>query len=258
MQFDVSGENLLWGPHGVRKAEALGSANEKDGMKLDRLEISSDAASLSAQGAVGGEVQDANFSLRDLPIGFLAEVFKPLWPSALHRIDGNLLVQGHVGGSVDEPTGDVLVRLRDGKVGSTKLSAGEVRASLNDQQRVEFDFEASPMTSASDGGSNGIVRASGIVPLPEADDQSLAVDAKVRDAGMCILCAAASGGTDNVDWQGGNADIALHARGTSENPVFDGVAEVRRAKIVSPFLAKPFAPTNATIRIQRNLSLIHI
>lgn len=252
VQFDVSGENLLWGPHVVRKAEALGSANEKDGMKLDRLEISSDAASLSAQGAVGGEVQDANFSLRDLPIGFLAEVFKPLWPSALHRIDGNLLVQGHVGGSVDEPTGDVLVRLRDGKVGSTKLSAGEVRASLNDQQRVEFDFEASPMTSASDGGSNGIVRASGIVPLPEADDQSLAVDAKVRDAGMCILCAAASGGTDNVDWQGGNADIALHARGTSENPVFDGVAEVRRAKIVSPFLAKPFAPTNATIRIQRN------
>ena len=43
VQFDVSGENLLWGPHVVRKAEALGSANEKDGMKLDRLEISSDA-----------------------------------------------------------------------------------------------------------------------------------------------------------------------------------------------------------------------
>jgi translocation and assembly module TamB len=128
----------------------------------------------------------------------------------------------------------------------------EARALLNDQQRVEFDFEASPMTSASDGGSSGIVRASGIVPLPEADDQSLAVDAKVRDAGMCILCAAASGGTDNVEWQSGNADIALHARGTSENPVFDGVAEIRRAKIVSPFLAKPFAPTNATIRIQRN------
>ena len=140
----------------------------------------------------------------------------------------------------------------DGKIGSTKLSAVEARALLNDQQRVEFDFEASPMTSASDGGSSGIVRASGIVPLPEADDQSLAVDAKVRDAGMCILCAAASGGTDNVEWQSGNADIALHARGTSENPVFDGVAEIRRAKIVSPFLAKPFAPTNATIRIQRN------
>lgn len=252
VQFDVSGENLLWGPHVVRKAEALGSANEKDGMKLERLEITSDAASLSAQGAVGGEVQDANFSLRDLPIGFLTEVFRPLWPSALPRIDGNLLVQGHLGGSVEEPTGDVLVRLRDGKIGSTKLSAVEARALLNDQQRVEFDFEASPMTSASDGGSSGIVRASGIVPLPEADDQSLAVDAKVRDAGMCILCAAASGGTDNVEWQSGNADIALHARGTSENPVFDGVAEIRRAKIVSPFLAKPFAPTNATIRIQRN------
>jgi len=252
IQFDVSGENLLWGPHVVRKAEALGSANEKDGMKLERLEITSDAASLSAQGTIGGEVQDANFSLRDLPIGFLAEVFRPLWPSAFPRIDGNLLVQGHLGGSVEEPTGDVLVRLRDGKIGSTKLSAVEARALLNDQQRVEFDFEASPMTSASDGGSSGIVRASGIVPLPEADDQSLAVDAKVRDAGMCILCAAASGGTDNVDWQNGNADIALHARGTSENPVFDGVAEIRRAKIVSPFLAKPFAPINATVRIQRN------
>ena len=100
---------------------------------------------------------------------------------------------------MEEPTGDVLVRLRDGKIGSTKLSAVEARALLNDQQRVEFDFEASPMTSASDGGSSGIVRVSGIVPLPEADDQSLAVDAKVRDAGMCILCAAASGGTDNVE-----------------------------------------------------------
>jgi hypothetical protein len=252
IKFDVSAEDLMWGPHAVRKAKLLGSANEKDGMKLESLEISSDAASLSAQGAVGGAVQDANFSLRDLPIGFLAEVFKPLWPSVIPRMDGNLLVQGHLGGSVKNPTGDVLVRLRDGKIGSTKLSAVEARALLNDQQRVEFELEASPMASSSDGGSSGIVRASGVVPLPEADDQSLAIDAKVRDAGMCILCAAASGGTDNVEWQGGSANIALHARGTSENPVFDGVAEIRRAKIVSPFLAKPLAPTNATVRIQRN------
>jgi hypothetical protein len=136
-----------------------------------------------------------------------------------------------------------MMRLRDGKIGSVKLKSAELTAELNEARRAEFEGEAMPAIGT------GLVRIAGTVPLPEASDQSLAVDWRVREHGMSLLTAFVP---EVADWQSGAADISLHVRGTPAAPVYDGVMEVRKGRIMSPLLARPIYPANATIRIQRN------
>lgn len=247
VRFDIAGGDWQWGPYKVERVEAQGDANSTKGLTLKKMEVTSDAASLSISGAIGGEHQDANFSVRDLPAPLLGSFIGPLLPEqsdgALPPVAGDLLVQGHLGGSVKAPEGELMMRLRDGKIGSVKLKSAELTAELNEARRAEFEGEAMPAIGT------GLVRIAGTVPLPEASDQSLAVDWRVREHGMSLLTAFVP---EVADWQSGAADISLHVRGTPAAPVYDGVMEVRKGRIMSPLLARPIYPANATIRIQRN------
>ena len=245
--FDIAGADWQWGPYSVEHVEAQGAANASDGLKLKRLELRSDAASLSVMGAIGGESQDATFALRDLPAPLAGKLIGPLLPdkslSDFPTIGGDLLIQGHLGGSVAKPEGEVMMRLREGRIGAVKLKSAEARAELNDSRRAEFEAEASPAEGT------GLVRIAGTIPLPEAEDQSLAVDWRVREQGMTLLTAFVP---EVAEWQSGAAEMSLHVRGTPAAPVYDGVLEVRKARINSPLLSRPIYPANATVRIQRN------
>ena len=126
-------------------------------------------------------------------------------------------------------------------------------------RRDPFGFWANPAASAKRGApaqpDPGHLRLSGVLPLPDAEDQSLAVDWSVLDGGMQLVSAlsAPSLGTGGpVEWQEGGADITLAVRGTLADPIYDGAAVITRAKIVSPLLARPLYPVNANVRIQRN------
>ena len=158
-------------------------------------------------------------------------------------MSGDLLVQGHLAGSVTAPEGEFLMRLRDGKIGNVKLKTAELNAELNDARRAEFEGEAMPAQGT------GVFRIAGAVPLPEATDQSLAVDWRVREQGVTLLTAFVP---QIAEWQSGAADLSLHVRGTPTAPVYDGVMEIRKARVLSPLLARPIYPANATVRIQRN------
>jgi len=245
--FDIAGADWQWGPYRVEQVEAQGAANASDGLKLKRLELRSDAASLSVTGSIGGKSQDATFSIRDLPAPLVGTFIGPLLPdkslSDLPPIGGDLLIQGHLGGSAAIPEGEVMMRLREGKIGSVKLKSAEARAELNDSRRTEFEAEAIPAEGS------GLVRIAGTVPLPEAEDQSVAVDWRVREQGMTLLTAFIP---EVAEWQSGSADMSLHVRGTPAAPVYDGVMEIRKARINSPLLSRPIYPANATVRIQRN------
>jgi len=245
--FDVAGNDWQWGPYQVERVQAQGEANSSEGLKLKNLQVSSDAASLSVSGALGGPSQDATFSVRDFPAPLLGAFVGPMLPdqdmSDFPKVDGDLLVQGHLGGSVTSPEGEFLMHLRDGKIGNVKLKNAELSAELNEARRAEFEGEAVPAVGS------GIFRIAGAVPLPEAIDQSLAVDWRVREHGVTLLTAFVP---EIAEWQSGAADLSLHVRGTPAAPVFDGVMDVRKARILSPLLARPIYPVNATVRVQRN------
>jgi len=245
--FDIAGSEWQWGPYKVTRFEAHGQANSKEGLNLKNLDVSSEAASLSVSGAIGGPKQDATFAVRDFPAPLLGAFVGPMLPDQATAdfppVSGDLLVQGHLGGSVTAPEGELMMRLRDGKIGNVKLKSAELNAELNEARRAEFEGEAVPAIGS------GLVRIAGAVPLPEASDQALAVDWRVREHGVTLLTAFVP---EIAEWQSGSADLSLHVRGTPAAPVYDGLMDIRKARILSPLLARPISSANATVRIQRN------
>lgn len=68
------------------------------------------------------------------------------------------------GGSASEPQGDVVVRLYDGAVGPTRLASAQARASIDGDQRLEFNVELAPAGPR----NSGHVNVRGTLPLHPA------------------------------------------------------------------------------------------
>ena len=272
VDFDVAGEDWSWGAYRVQSLEAQGNVSAVEGLRLRRLELNSDGAVVKIDGNLFGDAQNAAFAVIDLPAQRLAPIIHhiasaasasagapPPPPPPLPAIAGTLFVSGDIGGSISSPTGSVRAHLGDGRVGSVKMGRANAFAEITPTRTARFHAEANPAASAKRGApaqpDPGHLRLSGVLPLPDAEDQSLAVDWSVLDGGMQLVSAlsAPSLGTGGpVEWQEGGADITLAVRGTLADPIYDGAAVITRAKIVSPLLARPLYPVSANVRIQRN------
>lgn len=194
-------------------------------------------------------------------------------------INGLLYMSGTLGGSMEQPTGEVAVRLYDAAIGTTRLSRAEALARLNDAQQLSFNVDIVP----ADGHSRqaGHVRAAGTLPLSALDvstpittttdigdvngmdtastTKQLPIDIRlaVRDSGMAVLTSL----SPEVEWQGGEADISLHlyrspssGEGTSQSPAvttLSGSAIVSKGTIDAPGVLKsPLTNLTATIRCE--------
>ena len=272
VDFDVAGIDWSWGPYQVQSLEAQGNVDAVEGLQLRRVELRSDGAVVKMDGNLFGEVQNAAFAVIDLPAQRLAPIIHhiasaasassgapPPPPPPLPNIAGTLFVSGDVGGSVERPTGSVRAHLSDGRVGTVRMGHANASAEITPARTARFHAEAIPAFTNKRGAppqvEPGHLRLSGVLPLPDSEDRSVAVDWSVQDGGMQLVSAlsAPSLGTGGpVEWQEGGADITLAVRGTLADPIYDGAAVITRAKIVSPLLARPLYPVSANVRIQRN------
>jgi hypothetical protein len=274
VDFDVSGDGWSWGPYQVQSLEAQGNVDAVDGLHMRRLELRSDGATITLDGNLFGEEQNAAFAVTHLPAQRLAPIAHhvasaasasngapPPPPPPLPNIAGTLFISGDVGGSYARPTGSVRAHLSDGRVGAVRVGNASASAEITPARTAMFRAEANPASSNKRGArasaqiEPGHLRLSGVLPLPDATDRSVAVDWSVQDGGMQLVSAlsAPSLGTGGpVEWQEGSANITLTVRGTLADPIYDGAAVITRAKIVSPLLARPLFPVNANVRIQRN------
>lgn len=80
-------------------------------------------------------------------------------------ISGLFYLRGSLGGSIDNPSGAVTLRLEDGAVGRARLSRAVASAALSPEQVLTVDVEVAPADGP------GVVRLNGTVPLPQADKQ---------------------------------------------------------------------------------------
>lgn len=270
VDFDVTGDGWQWGPYQMQSLQAQGNIDAVKGLHLRRLELRSDGAVFTVDGNLFGEVQDAAFAVIDMPAQRLAPIIHhitsaasasagapPPPPPPLPTIAGTFIVSGDVGGSISQPTGRVLAYLSDGRIGTVRMAHATFNAEITPERTARFAAEFKPAPSNKRGTqlTPGHLRLSGDLPLPDAEDRSIAFDWSVQDGGMQLVSAlsAPSLGTGGpVEWQAGGADITLAVRGTLADPVYDGSAVITRAKIVSPLLARPLYPVSANVRIQRN------
>ena len=144
--------------------------------------------------------------------------------------------------------------------GATRLSQAQASARLNEQQQLSFNVEFVP---AEGHRQSGYVRASGTVPLADADvaiatagsragepaQQQLDVRLSVKDSGMAILTSV----TPDVHWQQGQATIDLRLRGSLMQPVLSGGASISKAMLDCPLLRFPLTNVGAEVRAREDL-----
>ena len=205
-------------------------------------------------------------------------------------ISGALYVQGKVLGTTERPEAEVSVKLLDGAVGDTPLQKAEANAAVTRSRRLAFNALLSPATAPghlrlagslplprglvastedakgsegpeADGEEGGGARAgddeTGSASLAGQGQQrvalsdAIAIDCVVKDSGMLVMNAATNG---EVQWLTGGADITLQVRGTVEDPVANGMANITRAAIDVPAaFPKPVTALGCSASIDRNV-----
>ena len=168
-EFDFHGEDWEWGTYRTQRVLAVGAYSNNDGLRLEKIFIQKDNATLHADGTLLGPITNLHFAVLNFPVGLVPTLFQIIEVAAtdsvrplcqlLAPIKGVLHMEGDLRGSLAKPECDVQVRLLDGVVGGIDLGRAEVVASLTKSSRFLFNAKFEPVIQS------GHVHIQGSVPL---------------------------------------------------------------------------------------------
>lgn len=168
-EFDFHGEDWEWGTYKTQRVLAVGAYSNDDGLRLDRLFIQKDNATIHADGTLLGPKTNLHFAVLNFPVSLVPTLVQVIESSAndavrslrqlLAPIRGILHMEGDLRGSLAKPECDVQVRLLDGAIGGIDLGRAEIVASLTSTSRFLFNAKFEPIIQ------NGHVHIQGSVPV---------------------------------------------------------------------------------------------
>ena len=168
-EFDFHGEDWEWGTYKTQRVVAVGAYSNNDGLRLERIFIQKDNATIHADGTLLGPKTNLHFAVLNFPVSLVPTVVQVIESSAsdivhtlrqlLAPIRGILHMEGDLRGSLAKPECDVQVRLLDGAIGGIDLGRAEVVASLTSTSRFLFNARFEPIIQ------NGHVHIQGSVPI---------------------------------------------------------------------------------------------
>ncbi|KAJ3694159.1 hypothetical protein LUZ60_009639 [Juncus effusus] len=173
--FDFHGEDWEWGASKTQKVSSSGSYSNNQGLRLDKLFIQKDNATLHADGTLLGPVSNLHFAVLNFPVGLIptvAQIIESNSSEFVHNlrqwvapVRGILHMEGDLRGSLARPECDVQIRLLDGTVGGVDLGKAEVLASVTPLSRFVFSANFEPVVQS------GHVHIQGSLPVTymEAD-----------------------------------------------------------------------------------------
>lgn len=148
---------------------AAGAYSNDDGLRLERIFIQRDNATIHADGTLLGPKTNLHFAVLNFPVSLIPTLVQVIEDSAteavyslrqlLAPIKGILHMEGDLRGSIAKPECDVQVRLLDGAIGGIDLGRAEIVASLTSTSRFLFNAKFEPVVQ------NGHVHIQGSVPL---------------------------------------------------------------------------------------------
>nr|GEW96720.1 embryo defective 2410 isoform 2 [Tanacetum cinerariifolium] len=167
--FDFQGEEWEWGTYKTQRVLAAGAYSNDDGLRLEKMFIQRDNATIHADGTLLGPKTNLHFAVLNFPVSVVPTLMQVLESSAneavhslrqlLAPIKGILHMEGDLRGSLAKPECDVQVRLLDGAIGGIDLGRAEIVASLTSTSRFLFNAKFEPIIQ------NGHVHIQGSVPL---------------------------------------------------------------------------------------------
>ncbi|KAL0330289.1 UNVERIFIED_CONTAM: protein, chloroplastic [Sesamum radiatum] len=168
-EFDFHGEEWEWGTYTTQRILAAGMYSNNDGLRLEKIFIQRDNATIHADGTVLGPKTNLHFAVLNFPVSLvptLVQVIENSATEAVHSlrqllapIRGILHMEGDLKGNLAKTECDVQVRLLDGAIGGIELGRAEVVASLTPTSRFLFNAKFEPILQ------NGHVHIQGSIPL---------------------------------------------------------------------------------------------
>ncbi|XP_007013733.2 PREDICTED: uncharacterized protein LOC18588930 [Theobroma cacao] len=168
-EFDFHGEDWEWGSYNTQRVVAVGAYSNDDGLRLEKIFIKKDDATIHADGTLLGPKTNLHFAVLNFPVSLvptLVQIIESSATEAVHSlrqllapIKGILYMEGDLRGSLAKPECDVQVRLLDGAIGGIDLGRAEVVASLTSSSRFLFNAKFEPIIQ------NGHVHVQGSVPV---------------------------------------------------------------------------------------------
>ncbi|KAK9208010.1 hypothetical protein WN944_000361 [Citrus x changshan-huyou] len=168
-EFDFHGEDWEWGTYRTQRVLAVGAYSNDDGLRLEKMFIQKDNATIHADGTLLGPKSNLHFAVLNFPVSLVPTVVQVIESSAtdaihslrqlLAPIRGILHMEGDLRGNLAKPECDVQVRLLDGAIGGIDLGRAEIVASLTSTSRFLFNAKFEPIIQ------NGHVHIQGSVPV---------------------------------------------------------------------------------------------
>lgn len=167
--FDFQGEEWEWGTYKTQRVLAAGAYSNDDGLRLEKILIQKDKATIHADGTLLGPKTNLHFAVLNFPVSLVPTVVQVIESSAndavhslrqfLAPLKGILHMEGDLRGSLAKPECDVQVRLLDGAIEGIDLGRAEVVASLTSTSRFLFNAKFEPVIQ------NGHVHIQGSIPV---------------------------------------------------------------------------------------------
>ncbi|KAF8400748.1 hypothetical protein HHK36_014048 [Tetracentron sinense] len=185
--FDFHGEDWEWGTYKTQRVLAVGAYSNNDGLRLEKIFIQRDNATIHADGTLLGPKTNLHFAVLNFPVGLVPTVVQVIESSAtdavhplrqlLTPIKGILHMEGDLRGSLAKPECDVQVRLLDGAIGGIDLGRAEIVASLTSTSRFLFNANFEPIIQS------GHVHIQGSVPVTSIQNNMFEEEDKETDKG---------------------------------------------------------------------------
>ncbi|RLN25470.1 uncharacterized protein C2845_PM07G36590 [Panicum miliaceum] len=189
--FDFNGEDWEWGTYKTQRVLASGSFSNNDGLRLDKLFIQKDNATLHADGSILGPLTNLHFAVLNFPVGLIPALVQAIESSTtdsihflrqwLTPIKGILHMEGDLKGTLAKPECDVQIRLLDGTIGGIDLGRAEVLASVTPTSRFVFDANFEPTIQS------GHVNIQGSIPVTYVDSSSTDESLEEEDGKQGII-----------------------------------------------------------------------
>lgn len=257
--FNLVGKNLEWRPYPpeyrVRKQQLqlvdsrvlkadqvnlIGSFAEGK-VNLDPLLVQIGDASIRLAGDFGGETQQGQLTVTNLPI----EEISRLYPLPL-GINGKFTSSVTVSGSRDNPLIVGGITLAEGSINNTPIQSASSQftysnARLNLGTNIRVDTPEP-------------IRISGTIPyrLPFVkvfpDSNNLDLKIQVKDEGLAFLNVL----TPQVSWRGGKGEVNLQIGGTLFTPRIQGGIVLNNATIAAQALPEALTGVTGTILFDRD------
>jgi translocation and assembly module TamB len=242
VDFNLRGSDWNWGENYRVQGILARGRWEPSGLTLAPIQLKANPFQATFTGNVGGRTQTGDLVVENLPLSTVQNFLNlPV------KANGSVSGTASLGGSFENPQAKGELQLQDGEINAQTLQSAQGTFNYQDG-RLAFQSQAAIAQPEP-------VYISGEIPLPlpfakvEPVDPQISLDVNVQNEGLALMNLA----TDVAQWVNGQGQLQVQVRGTLDQPIANGVAEIKNATFTAPSLPEPLKAVTGRVLFDGSL-----